>query len=348
MFKLSFKNFLRKIVPHPIPQLYPRPAFSYFSFFKSKTPKTETPATETPATDTLKNNISKGDTSKEENFKTETLKAENLKTETSKGDTSKAENLKTETSKVDPSKPDTSKPDTSKPDTSKPDTSNNKKPESQTSDSQKPNENPSSEPKPILSYREKLKLSTPRVSKCLEFGIYAWKLTFPQERYKDKFEEVKRKSREAKKQEEIILTEEELIKTQEGIPEWKRTALVMKESQQEKEGIRKQISSKFKNKFNETKFAKDIYKSDSFKEFETFKKEMHQFKEDFKDHVENSPNPVIQTSLGVYVNTIFFLYFLYYSHFFHIFYIFQIVFHIFFIIQYFSHSIYQYFLHFYQ
>ena len=155
-------------------------------------------------------------------------------------------------------------------------------------------------PKP--GFRDRLKLSSPRVSKCLEFGIHAWNLTFPKERYHDKFAQIKAKSKAMKKEEEKILTDEDLTKMQEGIPEWKRTAIVLK-GEQQKQSLKEQISGKFRNKFNETEFAKKIYKSDNYKEFEQFKKEMHQFKEDFKDHIENSPNPVIQTSLGVYVKS---------------------------------------------
>ena len=149
--------------------------------------------------------------------------------------------------------------------------------------------------------RERLKSASPTVSKCLEFGIYAWNLTFPKERYHDKFEKVKQRAREAKKAETIILTEEDMLKMQDEIPEWKRTALILKEEQAARESLKAKVANRFKNKFNETKFAHDIYKSDSFKEFQTFKKEMHQFKEDLKDHIENSPNPVVQTSLGIYV-----------------------------------------------
>lgn len=155
------------------------------------------------------------------------------------------------------------------------------------------------ESKPNL--REKLKNSSPKISKCLEYGIYAWNLTFPKERYRDKFEKVKQKSREQKKQEQIILTEDDLLKMQEAIPEWKRNALIFKEEQAARESYRQKMQSQVKNKFNQTKLAKEMYQSDSYKEFETFKKEMHQFKEDLKDHIENSPNPVIQTSLGIYV-----------------------------------------------
>ena len=43
---------------------------------------------------------------------------------------------------------------------------------------------------------------------------------------------------------------------QEKIPNWKKTSLVLKEeSKQEKESIVSQYSNKFKNHFNETKFA---------------------------------------------------------------------------------------------
>ena len=50
---------------------------------------------------------------------------------------------------------------------------------------------------------------------------------------------------------------------QKDIPEWKRQSIVLKEQEKIRESLRKKVGDKFKNKFNETKFAKDIYKSDS-------------------------------------------------------------------------------------
>ena len=90
---------------------------------------------------------------------------------------------------------------------------------------------------------------------------------------------------------------------QENIPEWKRTSMILKEKQK-KEGIREKIKGKVKSKFDNTQFAKDIYKSDTYKDYEGVKKEMGQFKEDLKDYIDNSQNKVLQTSMSLYVNII--------------------------------------------
>lgn len=53
--------------------------------------------------------------------------------------------------------------------------------------------------------------------------------------------------------------------------------------------------------FKNSKYGKKFYESKQYKEFQDFKKEMHQFREDLKDHIETHPSPVIQTSLSLYV-----------------------------------------------
>ena len=88
---------------------------------------------------------------------------------------------------------------------------------------------------------------------------------------------------------------------EEDVPEWKKNSLVQTSGPMEKEGIRDKIKNKVRVKFNQTEFAKNIYTSDKYKEFEAFKREMSQFKEDVKDQVENSQSRVVQTSLNLYV-----------------------------------------------
>lgn len=46
--------------------------------------------------------------------------------------------------------------------------------------------------------------------------------------------------------------------------------------------------------------AQKLYKSDEYKEYEEFKKEMNQFKQDAKDHMSNIQNPVVQTSISLF------------------------------------------------
>ena len=58
----------------------------------------------------------------------------------------------------------------------------------------------------------------------MEFGVYAWDLTFPNDKYKQKF--IQNKERAKKLKEEELLrkeyTEEELAELEEKIPEWKK------------------------------------------------------------------------------------------------------------------------------
>jgi len=56
-----------------------------------------------------------------------------------------------------------------------------------------------------------------------------------------------------------------------------------------------------KEKFNQTSAAKVLYQTEQYKEYEDFKKEMSQFREDLKDHLSQSQNVAVIASMAVYV-----------------------------------------------
>ena len=51
-----------------------------------------------------------------------------------------------------------------------------------------------------------------------------------------------------------------------------------------------QLTNKFKNRFNETDFAKKIFSSDGYKEFLKLKSEFKDFKSEVNEYVQNSNN----------------------------------------------------------
>lgn len=101
------------------------------------------------------------------------------------------------------------------------------------------------EGKPV-SRREQLKESNPNMSRVVEAGIYAWQLTFPNDRYKQKFMENKERARVIKEEEEARkkYSEEEIEAMAESIPEWKKGGLTVKEEAATKESIREKLRRK--------------------------------------------------------------------------------------------------------
>ena len=65
---------------------------------------------------------------------------------------------------------------------------------------------------------------------------------------------------------------------------------------------REKLKNKLKEKFNDTQVAKILYQTEKYKEYEEFKKEMSQFKEDLKDHLSDSQNLAVIASMAIYVN----------------------------------------------
>lgn len=126
--------------------------------------------------------------------------------------------------------------------------------------------------------------------------------TFPTDNFHKKAEQIKRKAKAAKLESErqIQYTEEELEMLQGTIPEWKRTAIATIQGDVIHDSVRRRIMHTLKEKVNETDTAKSFYQSESYKEYQTVRQELHQFKEDFKDHLAHSQNPAVVASLTVY------------------------------------------------
>lgn len=87
-----------------------------------------------------------------------------------------------------------------------------------------------------------------------------------------------------------------------AIPQWKRTALAdLNVENIEDRSLKRKLVNALYDKVNQTETAKAIKQSEQFKEYQEFRKEMNQFKEDFKDHLGQSQNPVVMGSMAIYV-----------------------------------------------
>jgi len=165
------------------------------------------------------------------------------------------------------------------------------------------------EPKePKISTMSKIKTrissTTGAINKKAPFvyktGVYfkdLWQETFPNDDGKVKSRMQKRKEM-AQLQKKY--SEKEIDAFQEEIPEWKRTAVtIVDESKLEdrKSGTIKKLLKKVGSKVSDTSIGQKVLKSEEYKEFmknyRKIKVEAAEFKEDFKDEVETTQNPVV-------------------------------------------------------
>ena len=99
------------------------------------------------------------------------------------------------------------------------------------------------------------------------------------------------------------MTPEEIAAMEEQIPEWKRNALVVasddEEEQQKKRGMFGRMKAKIGGKINETEAAQNFYQSEEYKKMEEMKREAKEFKEELRDHMDASHNPIVRASASV-------------------------------------------------
>jgi hypothetical protein len=80
-----------------------------------------------------------------------------------------------------------------------------------------------------------------------------------------------------------------------------RTAVATYQETEEEKTMREKLKDKVKEKFNQTELAKNIYQTEQFKEYQDFRKEMGQFKEDLRDHLSQSQNPAVIATMTAIV-----------------------------------------------
>ena len=134
-----------------------------------------------------------------------------------------------------------------------------------------------------------------------------WKETFPSDDGKVKGRIQKRREMAQMQQK---YSEEEIEQMQESIPDWKRTAVTVMDEEAtstKEDGYLKRLFKKAGSKVSDTSIGKKVLESEEYKEFKKkyreVKLEASEFKEDFKDEVETTQNPVVGSArtVGDYV-----------------------------------------------
>ena len=146
----------------------------------------------------------------------------------------------------------------------------------------------------------KIQEKAPFVYKTGVFFKDLWQETFPNDDRKVKTR-IQRRREIAKEQKQY--SEEEIAQMQEEIPEWKRTAVTMVDEdkvQEEEAGALRRLYRKFGSQVSNTTIAQKIMESEEYKDFRKkyhdIKTEASELKEDFKDEVETTQNPVVGTA----------------------------------------------------
>jgi len=158
-----------------------------------------------------------------------------------------------------------------------------------------------------ISFKESLASlseSAPALGKVVEYIRDSWDQTFPKDKFMIKAADVRKKAKEVmerERQEMPNYTEEELEQMQGQIPQWKRTALIeITGGMREDTSKRRRIINSIKQQVKQTTLAKQIYQSEHYQEYQEVKREMAQFKEDWKDHMSQSQNPAVMASMTIY------------------------------------------------
>jgi hypothetical protein len=130
-----------------------------------------------------------------------------------------------------------------------------------------------------------------------------WQETFPKDDNKVRTRLQKRK--EVAK-EQALYSEEEIKQMQDDIPDWKRTAVTMVDDDKVEEresGFVGKLYKKVGSSVSDSSIGKKIFESEEYKDFKkkyrTVRQEADEFREDFKDEVETTQNPVVGSARTV-------------------------------------------------
>lgn len=88
---------------------------------------------------------------------------------------------------------------------------------------------------------------------------------------------------------------------QETIPEHRRTAVAQFEGEVTEKTRAEIIKERIKEKLLQTEVAQQVMKSEEYKEYQDFRKEMKQFREDLKDNLSQSQNRAVILSMAAIV-----------------------------------------------
>lgn len=132
-----------------------------------------------------------------------------------------------------------------------------------------------------------------------------WQETFPNQKNttKAKMEERKERAKIAKEIEEKManMTQEELDAYMEQIPEWKRGALMVAETEEEqmeqRKGVYRRTKEKLSAKINETEAYQRFKKSEEYDNLQKLRNEYaaeyQEFKGNLKEGIDMSHSPIV-------------------------------------------------------
>lgn len=84
------------------------------------------------------------------------------------------------------------------------------------------------------------------------------------------------------------------------VPEWKKGSMTVSGGEQQPETVKQKLKREMKERFNKTQTAQNIYKSEGYSELKKAKTEYGEFKEDLKEHMENSQSKVVKLGMAGY------------------------------------------------
>ena len=81
-----------------------------------------------------------------------------------------------------------------------------------------------------------------------------------------------------------------------AMPEWKKGAVTVTDGkvQEERTGLFKKIKGKVAKSISNTEAAKQFYTSEEYKKLDKLRNEMNEFKQNLKEEIDTTQNPVVQ------------------------------------------------------
>lgn len=100
----------------------------------------------------------------------------------------------------------------------------------------------------------------------------------------------------AKLQKESELSQEDIDRLEETIPDWKKGAVTLTDSQikEEKAGLLGKLKKHVAKKISNTETAQQFYQSEEYKKIEKMRQELGEFKSNLKEEIDSTQNPVVQ------------------------------------------------------
>ncbi len=151
------------------------------------------------------------------------------------------------------------------------------------------------------NFGDKFSAKYPRVAdktgKAFGYIRDVWQETFPNQDAHVK-SRLERRREIAQMQQKY--SEEELHQMEEEIPEWKRGAVEVTDTEvEDSDSFFKKLGRTVGSKINETEYAQNFYESEDYKELEALRANIREFKHEVQDEMDTTQNPMLQRSREV-------------------------------------------------